>query len=102
MSLQEGAVSNQHIWHEIDTREACHLAETQFCQVCVCVGVGVGDGACLCVCVCVGGGGGGVYGGGGGVCVCVCTRARAPVFTCARMCMLVCVRVYVISFLRYV
>jgi len=28
-------VCNQHLWHEVDTKEACHLAESQFCQVCV-------------------------------------------------------------------
>ena len=31
--LQENAISNRHLWHLVDSREACHLAETQYCQV---------------------------------------------------------------------
>ena len=85
MSLQEGAVSSQHIWHEIDTREACHLAETQFCQVCVCVCVCVCECECECVCcVCA------------RTCMCVCVHVRACVCVCMRM------HVCVISFLRHV
>ena len=37
LSWEEDTVSQQHIWHEVDTREACHLAETQFCQVRQCL-----------------------------------------------------------------
>ena len=32
-----------HIWFESDTREACYLHETQFCQVCMIVNMLCGE-----------------------------------------------------------
>ena len=31
--LQEDAICNRHLWQTVDSREACHLVESQFCQV---------------------------------------------------------------------
>ena len=75
-SPQEDAVCNQHLWHEADTREACHLAESQFCQVHVCVHVCVFVCACVCVCMCA------CVSVGGCGCECAYTHACVQVCLC--------------------